>query len=85
MYTDLAPEVKRLFPGLKLVTSRPQGSSLSVAPRLALTQRKEIDIHRKYSNKKHLHAFQFPPIYKEPIMFDCRIINLKILILQKEQ
>lgn len=33
----------------------------------------------------NLRAFQFPPIYKEPIMFDFGIINLEIFILQNEQ
>ena len=38
-----------------------------------------------FLKQQNLHAFQFPPIYKEPIMFDCRIINLKIFILHNEQ
>lgn len=31
--------------------------------------------------RRNSHSFQLSPINKEPIMFNCRIINLKVLVL----
>lgn len=47
--------------------------------------KKENIQSRIFQTKYNLHAIQFPPIYKESIMFDCGIIDLKIFILQNEQ